>query len=166
MWRRGLVAASSLGVSYGAYKYNTDEGTRRMAQLYGKVAPIVIHYRLIEAKHKYWPSDPVRQDEEWEALHDRYADKLLTHVRSLAGFYTKIGQVMAGRPDTLPLQYCEKLQTLEDDMPYRSFEEVKQPFHVSSLLSSSVLPSYSLLCRSCGAHICTCVYVYVCVCVR
>lgn len=61
-------------------------------------------------------------DAEWEDLHERWSPHVLESMRKLQGFYIKVGQVLAGRTDTLPPQYTDKLRTLEDACPPRPLE--------------------------------------------
>ncbi|CAM9574178.1 unnamed protein product [Chrysoparadoxa australica] len=98
-------------------------------QMNMEFAPVVLAYRFTEAKHKLinqvpeeWKrhimsADQKEQDEEWENLHEIYSPKVLKAIKDLKGFYCKFGQVLAGRNDTVPDAYVERLRTLEDAVP-------------------------------------------------
>ena len=57
MLRTALSRAAQLGAGVGVgsfgYLYATDEGTRRACTLYGKLGPVVVHYRFVEARQQF-----------------------------------------------------------------------------------------------------------------
>eukprot|EP00300_Choanocystis_sp_HF-7_P034114 c4665_g1_i1.p1 GENE.c4665_g1_i1~~c4665_g1_i1.p1 ORF type:complete len:530 (+),score=118.97 c4665_g1_i1:15-1604(+) len=127
--RAGVVGVAGVG-TYVTYSDSTD-GIRRSVKLWTEVAPVVAHYRVVEFKHKILTLSEDEKDEDWQSLHNRYADKILDTLRGLQGFYIKVGQVLASRPDTLPKQYCEKMRSLEDDCPAHSADYVKKTIRES-----------------------------------
>lgn len=115
MFVRTLLGASALGTGYGIWKHQNDEGFNRSVALWTKLGPIVAHYRFVELRQKQFP--PANEDDkkaEWDALHQKYADKTVSMLRNMQGMYTKYGQVSAGLTDTFPKLWIEKLRTLED----------------------------------------------------
>ena len=79
-----LVAAGS----FGFYGYcQSDEGTRRAVTAYRTMIPVVLHYRLMEAKHNYFST--VKQ-EDWEALDQLYAVPTVSTLGKLQGMYCKV----------------------------------------------------------------------------
>ncbi|KAJ3115501.1 hypothetical protein HDU96_000535 [Phlyctochytrium bullatum] len=120
----GLTAA---GAGFLTYQYNTNEGIRRNVTLWKDLGPVIMHYRMVEAKQKLFPPQSKEEAEmEWQALHNRYAQHVLETILFLRGFYIKVGQVAAHRNDLLPDIYIDKLRTLEDAVPpLLSGEELK-----------------------------------------
>jgi hypothetical protein len=100
MFRNLLKGTAALSLSTGAflaYKYQTDEGSKRMIQLYSRFTPIVLHYRYVQKRQQlFGPSDEAEREAEWETLHKQHAQKMVGYLLEMKGFYTKVGQVMAG----------------------------------------------------------------------
>eukprot|EP01062_Namystynia_karyoxenos_P071465 TRINITY_DN66985_c0_g1_i1.p1 TRINITY_DN66985_c0_g1~~TRINITY_DN66985_c0_g1_i1.p1 ORF type:complete len:614 (+),score=244.91 TRINITY_DN66985_c0_g1_i1:82-1842(+) len=118
----GALAAALCCAS--CVQYHTDEGTRRMVTLYRQFAPLVLYYRWLENKQRLGLAPAA--DEEWEAAHQYYAPRMLAGILGLRGFYVKIGQVLAGRPDLCPELYIEHLRTLEDQVPPHPGKESRE----------------------------------------
>lgn len=72
---------------YGYYLTETDEGAQRAFTAYKTMIPVVLHYRLMEAKHKYY--SPV-SDDDWEKLDDSYAVSTVSKLGELQGMYCKV----------------------------------------------------------------------------
>ncbi len=49
-------------------------------------------------------------DERWQALHEKYAPRVLSLAIEMQGFIIKYCQVLAGRPDLLPDEYIDGLK--------------------------------------------------------
>ncbi|KAG6552746.1 hypothetical protein Mapa_005694 [Marchantia paleacea] len=114
------VALLSTGLGLGgglAYASATDQ---RSLKLWTGLGPVVVHYRAVEVKQKYFGpvSNTPEADAEWDVLHHKYADHVLKTFQELRGFYVKVGQYLASRNDMLPDVYSEKLRTLEDQVPH------------------------------------------------
>eukprot|EP01062_Namystynia_karyoxenos_P011199 TRINITY_DN13993_c0_g1_i1.p1 TRINITY_DN13993_c0_g1~~TRINITY_DN13993_c0_g1_i1.p1 ORF type:complete len:524 (+),score=130.58 TRINITY_DN13993_c0_g1_i1:87-1574(+) len=109
------AAATAGGGCLWAASGDYVEGTRRALTLYWIFTPIVVHYRWLERRERFGFAPPTAQ--EWQALHQRYAEQALAGVLRLRGFYVKVGQVLALRPDVMPREYTERLHTLEDAVP-------------------------------------------------
>ncbi|KAI9352863.1 ABC1 family-domain-containing protein [Obelidium mucronatum] len=117
---RLLAAGSALLVAPPtAYSYlaDKDDGLNRTIRLWTGMGPIISHYRLVEFKHKMISMTKEEQNAEWQALDDKYADKVLANFQDLRGFYIKVGQLLAHRSDILSPIYIEKLRDLEDRVP-------------------------------------------------
>ena len=119
MFRRvllGTVAASGIGAT-AAYQF--DERVRRPVIIWKDLGPIIMHYRWIELKQKYFP--PATEElanAAYDELHQQYAEIVMKTLRDLRGFYIKVGQVLGNRSDMLPELYIEKLRKLEDQVPH------------------------------------------------
>ena len=58
-----------------------------------------------------------RRDEIYQSLHETHAPRTLSLILQMRGLFVKIGQVLSSRPDFVPSQYIDLLQTLQDDVP-------------------------------------------------
>lgn len=112
----GVVA----GVGYGAYLYETDEGSERAIRAYSTMVPVVLHYRLAEAKDKLMGTT----DEEWEILDDFYAERTVEKLGELNGVYVKYCQTAAGFHNTFSEKWIEQFRKLESDVPPQPVETV------------------------------------------
>mmetsp|Transcript_7201 Transcript_7201/g.9383 ORF Transcript_7201/g.9383 Transcript_7201/m.9383 type:complete len:532 (+) Transcript_7201:81-1676(+) len=123
-----IGAFTGLGMM-GIYGYGKkdDEGLQRSAYFWSKTLPIYAHYRATQ-----WWVETIKkvpdeeQDEYYEPLHDKYADKMLEIINYLKGFYIKIGQIGATRSDFLPKQFMDVVSSLQDEVPCEDFERVKK----------------------------------------
>ena len=111
----GIVGTA--GIGWGALYWYEDEGTRRAMKAYSTFVPVVLHYRFVEARHKYLFSatssvssllssekktpeiilrekelDQQQKEEEWKALDDLYAAQTVERLGELQGMYCKYGQ--------------------------------------------------------------------------
>merc|ERR1740117_2679806 len=133
----GTVCFGGVGGT-GSYLYVTDDGMKRSVQAYRTFAPVIIQYRLLEYKHKYFSSlsnsssdaqkEQVeeQQEQEWEALDETYAKRTVEKLGQLQGMYSKYGQTAAGMTNTLGDAWIRELRTLENDIPPRSVEIVRK----------------------------------------
>lgn len=71
------------------YYWNDDEGTRRAMKAYSTFVPVVLHYRVVEARHKLFGK---KEQQEWDALDEMYAKRTVTRLGELQGMYCKYGQ--------------------------------------------------------------------------
>jgi aarF domain-containing kinase len=99
----------------GGYIYYKRED--RTLTLWTKIGPVLSHYRAVELKHKLFPVSKEQMDADYSKLHNLYSDQVFETFLHLRGFYVKIGQVLANRPDLIPSLYIEKLRKLEDQVP-------------------------------------------------
>ena len=81
----GVTLAGGFGYCY--YKTETDEGAKRAFEAYKTLLPVVLHYRLMEARGKYLSSVT---DEDWEALDEKYAFPTVSKLGLLQGMYCKV----------------------------------------------------------------------------
>ena len=140
--RLGMKATGTLLVGgvggTGSYLYVTDDGMKRSVQAYRTFAPVIIQYRLLEYKHKYFSSisnsssdaqkEQVeeQQEQEWEALDEQYAKVTVEKLGQLQGMYSKYGQTAAGLTNTLGDAWIRELRTLENEIPPRSSDVVRR----------------------------------------
>lgn len=111
------------GVGTGAYLYEFDEGAKRSIQAYSSFAPVILHYRWVELKDKYVTSV---SEEDWEELDEKYAKPTVAKLGELQGMYSKYGQTAAGLTNTLGDAWIRELRTLENEIPPRSAETVRE----------------------------------------
>ena len=126
MLRRGLAGVAGIGGAAAAYKYATDEGFGRACTLYGRLGPVVVHYRAVEFKHSLLAPSQAAATAEWRELDRRYAAEAVRVLERLQGMYTKYGQIGAGMTNTFSPIWIEELRRLEDAVPPRSTETVLQ----------------------------------------
>lgn len=126
LFRRGAATAAAGGSAYAVYEYNTNEGFRRAMQLYGKIGPVVVVYRTVELKHALMQPPASVAEQEWRALDRRYAKHVVHTLENLQGMYTKYGQIASGMTNTFSHIWIEELRHLEDAVPPRGAEVVKQ----------------------------------------
>jgi len=79
----GLVG----GTGYATYLYETDEGYERAMKAYATMVPVVLNYRLLEAKDKYLKLGTT--DEEWKMLDEFYAERTVAKLGEMQGIYVK-----------------------------------------------------------------------------
>jgi len=121
------VSAGIAGVvGYGSYLYNTDEGTSRMMKAYGTFGPVVLHYRLLEARENYMTTVWPVSEQEWIDLDNRYARPTIEAIGNLQGMYCKYGQTAAGLTNTFSDTWIRELRKLESDVPPRPASVVHQ----------------------------------------
>ncbi|KAJ3414783.1 hypothetical protein HDV05_006030 [Chytridiales sp. JEL 0842] len=117
--RYALVGVAAAATSGGYLYLSNDNDFQRALLLYKNLGPVITHYRIIELKHKLLrPTSDQHAQEDWDALHDKYSDHVMSTLRDLRGFYIKVGQMLANRGDDLPSIYIEKLRQLEDAVPH------------------------------------------------
>jgi aarF domain-containing kinase len=123
---RRTVGLTSLGGTgaYVLYKYRTDEGSRRAFQAYASFVPVILHYRWLEAR-KIYLGDNIT-DDDWKALDEKYAVPTVAKLGDLQGMYCKYGQTAAGFTNTLGEKWIHELRKLEDKVPPRSFECIRE----------------------------------------
>ena len=128
MLRTALSRAAQLGAGVGVggfgYLYATDEGTRRACTLYGKLGPVVVHYRFVEARQQFLKTPEEAAEREWRALDRKYAAAVVGELEQLQGMYTKYGQIASGMNNTFSTIWSEQLRKLEDKVPPRPKEVV------------------------------------------
>eukprot|EP00850_Spirogloea_muscicola_P013679 SM000094S24696 [mRNA] locus=s94:204833:212175:- [translate_table: standard] len=98
---------------------------RRRLRVYSLALGIFLDYKLTQKREK-WCRTQQRRDALWEAAHDRNARRVYAAVVALEGLWVKAGQYLSTRADVLPEAYILSLQLLQDALPARPFEEVKE----------------------------------------
>lgn len=110
------------GSGYATYLYNTDEGTSRMMQAYSTFIPVILHYRILEARNKLFPSTVSKQD--WIDMDHLYAKPTIQKLGELQGMYCKYGQMAAGFTNSFSEIWLSEFRKLESEVPPRSVEVV------------------------------------------
>lgn len=117
------LATTAGTFGYGAYQYQTDEGSRRAIRAYSAFVPVVLHYRWLEAQATYLGSVT---DEDYDKLDEKYAVPTVQKLGELQGMYCKYGQTAAGFTNTLGEKWIIELRKLENKVPPRSFECIRE----------------------------------------
>jgi len=110
--------------SAGRAAAGSTSGLVRGVRLWWNFTPVVVDYRWLELKHRMASKSEEEKDLEWEALHERRAQDVARRLEEMRGFYVKFAQILAGRPDTVPRQYTDRLRALEDAVPARPLRDV------------------------------------------
>lgn len=98
----------------GALAY-VDEGFRRSLQFWGRVFPIYLHYEVTNLRTRGLPE--AERDVVFNRLHDRYAPEAKQITLALRGFYLKTAQLCSTIPNTVPPQYMEWCEQMQDEVP-------------------------------------------------
>eukprot|EP00980_Cylindrotheca_fusiformis_P000442 scaffold106_cov123-Cylindrotheca_fusiformis.AAC.10 len=115
----GVAFAGCLGSGY--YFVENDEGAKRAFEAYKTLVPVVLHYRLADAKGKYF--QPMTE-EDWQALDEKYAVSTVSKLGKLQGMYCKYCQSAAGFTNTFGPSWIREFRTLESNVPPRPIEAV------------------------------------------
>lgn len=115
-------AALTTGAGVGLYLYETDEGYERAFKAYGTMVPVVLNYRLLEAKDKLMGTS----DEEWRLLDDFFAERTVARLGELNGVYTKYCQTASGFHNTFSEVWINEFRKLENEVPPRPVETVHE----------------------------------------
>lgn len=111
------VAGAGLagGAGYGLYLYETDEGYERAMKAYATMVPVVLNYRLLEAKEKYLSLET--SEEEWKMLDEFYAQRTVKKLGEMQGVYVKcvgtqsLQKLIHGQPKANSLSKCFSCHT-------------------------------------------------------
>lgn len=112
----GLTAAAGCGI----YLYKTDEGYERAFKAYGTMVPVVLNYRLLEAKDKLVGTS----EDEWRLLDEFYAERTVAKLGEMGGVYVKYCQTCAGFHNTFSEIWINQFRKLEDKVPPRPVETI------------------------------------------
>ena len=119
-WPR-LLAAAGVGAAAGAAGLvaaaDRNDGVARQLRFWASAAPILAHYKLVEARHTWVRHDTGALDAALEDLHERYAGEALAIVLGLRGLFIKIGQLASMRDDMMHPAYLARFRTLQHQVP-------------------------------------------------
>jgi len=124
--KTAAFAATGGTIGYGAYQYQTDDGSRRGIQAYAAFVPVVLHYRWLEAQETYLKDYVSITDDDYRKLDEKYAVATVQKLGELQGMYCKYGQTAAGFTNTLGDRWIVELRKLENKVPPRSFECIRE----------------------------------------
>jgi predicted unusual protein kinase regulating ubiquinone biosynthesis (AarF/ABC1/UbiB family) len=118
---KGAGACCVVAVLPAAYLlHGADEGTTRALSMYAAFGPVVVHYRLVEARQKWSGLSREAASAEWQAMDSRYAVATVKRLGEMQGMYVKYGQTAAGFTDTFSKTWIAEFRKLEDQVPARS----------------------------------------------
>lgn len=126
-------------------KTETNNPYMRAIEFWKRAGPIIAHYKFTELWLYQKDNMPkmkntVASDKELEIekeqnkkrrdliygeLHDKYAPEVYDIMSSFRGLFVKIGQVLSSRVDFVPRAYTDRFIHLQDSLPPRPFEEIK-----------------------------------------
>ena len=123
-------AADAAGIEVpdgvGGAVAGSTSGLVRGLRMWWHFTPVVLDFRWLELKHRVAGASKTEaeKDADWEEMHNRRAQDVTRRLEEMRGFYVKFAQILAGRPDTVPRQYTDRLRELEDKVPARPIEDV------------------------------------------
>eukprot|EP01079_Euglenida_sp_SAG-EU17-18_P003563 gene3563-670_t len=96
-------------------------------QAYRAFVPVALHYRWVQWRLQRSPASSQEEaDDVWLQMDLRYALPTVEALGVLQGMYTKYGQTSAGMTNTMSDTWIQQLRKLEDQVPPRSIEVVRQ----------------------------------------
>ncbi|XP_023535636.1 uncharacterized protein LOC111797019 [Cucurbita pepo subsp. pepo] len=97
---------------------------RRRMKVFGLALVIYLDYKALEQREK-WISKSKRAAL-WERAHERNAKRALSLIIELEGLWVKFGQYLSTRADVIPDAYIRLFKQLQDSLPPRPLQEVRQ----------------------------------------
>jgi aarF domain-containing kinase len=114
----GSVVVVVAGAAGYAYRYATDEGTRRSATFWRISGPIYAHYRLVQLLNKDLGILPDSiADPYYLKLHEKYAPAARDITYTLRGFYMKNAQLLSCQDGFMPEAYMSWMKDTQDNVP-------------------------------------------------
>jgi aarF domain-containing kinase len=111
------------------------EKQARRATVFGVAGQVYLEYQLAKRKAKKLqkklniPEELVDDHPEirelWSKVNERNAVRLTEQIKSLRGFWVKVGQYLSSRADVMPVEYLRELSSLTDSMPARPYSEIE-----------------------------------------
>merc|ERR1711920_409610 len=104
-------------------------GFRRTVQFWRGIGPLAIQFKFLKFK-AFHINKLSKDDEEYKkrmgSFRQKTAPKLVDLTLKLGGIYIKIGQVLSTiGQGLLPEEYLVALRPLQDGVPPRSYEEIR-----------------------------------------
>jgi hypothetical protein len=124
---RGGVNQLVLAAATGAvYTVGGCEGLRRSVSFNAHMAPLVLHYKVVQADLRLRRVPQPDRASRYDVMHAQYAAVPLGVALRLGGFYVKICQVMSAFDGIVPRAYTDALRVLQDAVPARPASYVRQ----------------------------------------
>jgi predicted unusual protein kinase regulating ubiquinone biosynthesis (AarF/ABC1/UbiB family) len=111
------------------------EKQARRATVFRVAGQVYFEYQLAKRKAKKLqkklniPEEAVDDHPEirelWSKVNERNAIRLTEQIKSLRGFWVKVGQYLSSRADVMPVEYLRELASLTDSMPARPYSEIE-----------------------------------------
>jgi aarF domain-containing kinase len=121
-----FLVAGVLSVTAVTTKAFRSEAVRRAFYFWRRASPIVGHYLFTQWWLNWSRADQEKRDTVYRQLHTRYCQPTMDIIANLRGMYAKIGQILSGREDILPLQYVALFETLHDVIPQWPIEKIQE----------------------------------------
>ncbi|KAH6783584.1 ABC1 family protein [Perilla frutescens var. hirtella] len=97
---------------------------KRRVKVFTLAVFIYLDYKSLQLREKWTKSS--KRDELWEKAHECNAKRVLKLIVELEGLWVKLGQYLSTRADVLPPAYIRLLKQLQDSLPPRPLEEVRE----------------------------------------
>ena len=102
----------------GALQVSQDEGSRRAATFWLRMAPVYVNYRFVQFLNR--DIGVIDNDVAWpwyERLHESYAGDIEELVWTMRGFYLKQAQLFSTQDDFVPKPYLKWMKKTQSDVP-------------------------------------------------
>jgi hypothetical protein len=131
-WGGGALVVGTVGsAAFVRLEFGPD-ALPRLVEAYSYGIPCLIDYKRVQWLHDRIPRalgrpvDRSRLDAEYDALHAKWAPRLLAGCFSMGGFYLKGGQLVATNyANTFPRQWSEAFAPVLDAQPHKPWEQVE-----------------------------------------
>ncbi|KAI4376225.1 hypothetical protein MLD38_014011 [Melastoma candidum] len=101
-----------------------DNIYKRRMKVFAAAFIIYLDYKALQQREK-WTSKS-KSSVLWQRAHERNAKRVLSLIIELEGLWVKLGQYLSTRADVLPEAYISLLKQLQDSLPPRPLQEVRQ----------------------------------------
>ena len=115
---RGAVAIAGSAAVCGSVLISQDEGSRRAATFWLRMAPVYVNYRFVQFLNR--DLGVIDNDIAWpwyDRLHESYAGDIEELVWSMRGFYLKQAQLFSTQDDFVPKPYLKWMKKTQSDVP-------------------------------------------------
>ena len=124
---RGGVNRLVLAAATGAvYTVGGCEGLRRSISFNAHMAPLVLHYKVVQADLRLRRVPQPDRALRYDMMHAQYAAVPLGVALRLGGFYVKVCQVLSAFDEIVPRAYTDALRVLQDAVPARPASYVRE----------------------------------------
>lgn len=127
--RRSIEPARQTGVSRSVSVYRFIHPMKLSAthlKRYKEIAGLLWKYGRADLAGQLSAANEIAPTEPAPETGDAKPEQLADDLEAMGPTYVKLGQVLAGRPDLLPMAYLKALERLQDRVKPFSFDEVEQ----------------------------------------
>ncbi|KMT17760.1 hypothetical protein BVRB_2g035090 isoform A [Beta vulgaris subsp. vulgaris] len=97
---------------------------KRRIRVFTLALIIYLDYKALQKRSK-WIKNKSKKASVWKKAHERNARRILKFMIQMEGLWVKLGQYLSTRADVLPEPYIQLLKQLQDSLPPRPVNEVR-----------------------------------------